>query len=99
MRKEKERIARERYSDVEKAQEKGKAGHKKTKSHLIGNDTIKEESITTVASTEDGKKKGEYQVRVKGSFDIHKMKKNAAREARVKLNKMVNKTGMVDYLT
>ena len=99
MQKEKERIARERYSDVEKAQEKGKPGHKKTKSHLVGNDTIKEESITTVASTDDGMKQGKVQIRVKGTFDIQKMKQNAAREARVKLNKMVNKTGMVDYLT
>jgi len=74
MLKEKERIARERYSDVEKAQEKGKPGHKKNKSHLVGNDTIKEESITTVASTDDGKKPGVVQGRVKGEFDFQKMK-------------------------
>ncbi len=100
MQREKERIARERNVETDKEKEaQAKSGHKRTKSHLVGNDTIKEETISTIASTDGGKKEGAIQVRVKGGYDIQKMKQNAAREARVKLNKMVNKSGTVDYLT
>ena len=62
---------------------------------------IQEESTYTVSSSIEppSKNKSSSRTKIKGGFDMLKMKQNAAREARVKLNQMVNKNVKIDYLT
>ena len=62
---------------------------------------IQEESTYTVSSSIEppSKNKSSSRTKIKGGFDMQKMKQNAAREARVKLNQMVNKNVKIDYLT
>ena len=64
-------------------------------------EAIPEESTNTLSSSieQPATNRNSSQIKIKGGFDMQKMKQNAAREARVKLNQMVNKDVKIDYLT
>ena len=64
-------------------------------------EAIQEESTNTISSSIEppSHNRSSSYTKIKGGFDMQKMKQNAAREARVKLNQMVNKDVKIDYLT